>query len=169
MDDYTTKPISGERIAEAIANVTSADMPSRIVEQPPEAQAQAEEPEMTVLDHEQLLHRCMGKPEVVHRVLRRFEQTAPEIAARIEPLLSSGDTEQAGREAHSLKGASANLAAEPLRVASAEVERLCKLGAEAAALSAVPQLHLELERCMTEIRRTLTEAVASKTEKENQL
>ena len=166
MDDYTTKPISGERIAEAIAKVVgpkatgesaAAGPRSETGQEPAGGDSKEEGTETMILDYEELLHRCMGKPNVVHRVLNRFEETAPEIAARIEPLLSSGDTEQASKEAHSLKGASANLAAEPLRAAAAEVERLCKLGADAAALSAVPQLQLELERCMGEIRRTLVE------------
>jgi HPt (histidine-containing phosphotransfer) domain-containing protein len=90
----------------------------------------------------------MGKPDVLTRVLGRFEQTASQTADQLEAWLSAGDAEEVRRLAHSLKGAAANLSAEPLRAAAAEMERLAGAGADAAALTHFLRLRVELEKCL---------------------
>ena len=183
MDGYLSKPVSGQRIAEAIEQVLARPRPPQAPghrgEHPPAAAADvradasgppavgpppgqtpaptaaADAPAETtpVIDQPTLLGRCLRRPDIAARVLDTFRQTVPALAEAIEQCLRAGQTEQAGRHAHTLKGAAANISAEPLREVAARLERLGKAGAEAAALSALPELELQLHRCLDEIGR----------------
>jgi len=166
MDGYVTKPVSAVRIAKAIETL----LPSIEIENWPAGtapnQGTAVEPDTgpdtepaddspptadedaAVIDVESLLQRCMGKASIARRVLDKFAQTAGDTLAKIEQALESGDTEQAGRDAHALKGASANISAEPLRAVAYEMEQLGKAGAEAAARSKLPELNVRFAQCI---------------------
>ena len=153
MDAYLSKPVSGERIAEAIAQVLNVapPAPAPAAAPPVEAKAQPQSSETAVINYDTLLHRCMSKPEMVRRVLKRFAESTMETLAALERAAASGDIVTAARHAHSLKGAAANISAEPLRAVAAEAERLAKAGADAAVLSMMPKLKLELERCIRQV------------------
>jgi len=97
-------------------------------------------------------HRGVLKPGIVSRVLDRFLETATQTFEQIQQALDQDDTQQARLHAHSIKGAAANLSAEPLRAAAAEMERLAEAGAEGAARSWLPRLRMELERSLNYVR-----------------
>jgi HPt (histidine-containing phosphotransfer) domain-containing protein len=107
----------------------------------------------------------MDKPAVVTRILARFEESIPETADSIGRACAYGDSETARRLAHSLKGAAANISAEPLRSAAERVEHSVKDEAGAETEDAVQQLRAELDRCLEEIVRLREEAGASQPEK----
>ena len=156
MDEYVSKPISGERLAEVIAKVMSSVPPPSTAERgagaPPEVARDAAVDESPVVDYEQLLHRCSGKPAIVSRVLDRFLETAAQTFEQIQQAMAQDDIQQARLHAHSLKGAAANISAESLSAAASEMERLAEVGAEGAARSWLPGLQMELERCLTDVR-----------------
>ncbi len=164
MDAYLSKPISGDRIAAAIAQVVDPGTPTKAapagpqppVSQPsePAAPAEASRP----IDYAALLHRCMNKPDFVQRVLAKFVQSTQETLRSLEEALVAGDADTAARNAHSIKGASASVAAEAVRAAAAEMERLIKAGADAAAMTVLPKLKLELARCLQQARGMLDKA-----------
>ena len=147
MDDYISKPITGDRIAEVIA---------RVLRESPEPSPPAARP--PALDVGSLLHRCMGNVQAVKRILRNFERSAGDVPDRIEQALAQSDTAAAARLAHSLKGDAATLSAEPLRAAAQAVEELAVVGAEATARTRLLELRLELNRCLDHIPQALAEA-----------
>ena len=174
MDGYLSKPISGEKVVavmERILRPTDAGArapEAALAEAPgvPEACRSEEahdgdgEPEAgqpAVIDYEALLRRCVNKVSLARRVLSLFEGTAVGLAAQLEQSLAEGDLEEAAKKAHTLKGASANIAAGPLRAITSEVERLARSGAEAASRSKIPELKLELERCLELARDILSQ------------
>jgi signal transduction histidine kinase/DNA-binding response OmpR family regulator len=158
MDAYVSKPIDLERVRQAIESVT-AGWPGPA----PSGQKLAPanpvgEPE---LDYEVFRHRCLDKDEVAHRILRRFQETAEGTLQQLEQALNANQTEDACRHAHSLKGAAANLSAEPLRKKAAEMEQLLKNGAHAAAASNLLPLRLETARCLNRIQDILSQPVTA--------
>ena len=68
-----------------------------------------------------LLARCVGKAELVQRVLNGFIRQLDEEISKRQNDLADGDFEEAARTAHRLKGASANVAAEQLRATAEEL------------------------------------------------
>ena len=72
------------------------------------------------------LGRLGGNMGLYKMLLKRFDGF--EYISEIEESLSSGDREKAVRAAHSLKGVSANLSFEVLRVLAADLESLLTNG-----------------------------------------
>jgi HPt (histidine-containing phosphotransfer) domain-containing protein len=81
-----------------------------------------------VFDLEALHTRCMGNLDFVQRVLEKFEQRVPEELAELERLVALNDGEEVARVAHRLKGTSANVSADGLCQAAAEIEDLGRTG-----------------------------------------
>ncbi len=157
MEGYVSKPIGGQRVAAAIAAALAPRMNGESPAGEPAAQASAPSPASAatpgdpaapspLLDYAALVHRCMDKVELAQRVLTKFIQTTEPTVQSLDASLTAGDAATAARHAHSLKGASANISAEPLRAVCAEMERLAKAGADAAAISFLPRLKLEFAR-----------------------
>jgi PAS domain S-box-containing protein len=93
---------------------------------PPDAQKASPATGTEPIDHRQLLHRCMDKPAIVHKVLARFLQTAEATVDELADALDTKDWQRLTRVAHGLKGAAASIAAEELRAAAAELEQRAK-------------------------------------------
>lgn len=71
-----------------------------------------------------LLARCVGRVDLVQRVLTAFvEQMNSDIPA-MSDAANSGDAEETRKLAHRIKGASANVEAESIRSGAAEVEAI---------------------------------------------
>ena len=157
MDDYLSKPIAGDRMAEAIAR-TVGDGDRAPAPEEDDDQPQDQPP---ALDVPALLHRCMSDAPTAARVLEHFQQSAPDTVDRIEQALAESDTSEAARLAHSLKGDAASLSAEPLRAATLALEELAEAGAEAAAQTMLLRLRAELERCLACIPEALAETAES--------
>ncbi len=154
MDDYISKPINGRRLAEIIAQCVAGAVAGPTAEAlAPSAASESHDSPAPAgpINTAELLRRCLGKADIAERALATFEKSAPSLLAQIRIAMEACRTEQSARQAHSLKGAAANISAERLRQAAEAIERWSKAGAEAAARSALPQLELELERCLAAV------------------
>jgi HPt (histidine-containing phosphotransfer) domain-containing protein len=80
------------------------------------------------LDLEQLKRRCMGRIELVERLLMSFEDRFPVELAQIEESLGASDVSRFVRLAHQLKGAAANISAPGLRVTLEQLEDTGRAG-----------------------------------------
>jgi HPt (histidine-containing phosphotransfer) domain-containing protein len=107
------------------------------------------DPDLAVLDFEQLLARCMGNIDFVERVLSRFQEHFGADLAELEKGLNAADGGQIARVAHRLKGASANVGAAGLRERAAEIEQLGQARRFSEIPSCVDQLRGEWERFVT--------------------
>ena len=164
MDDYITKPISGARVAAIISRIipvsageaAAVATPATSDDTAAEATRVSPDPSAAV-DLADLVQRCMNKPQIAHRVLAKFEQTALGLLREIEQATEREDLETGGRHAHALKGAAANISAERLRAAAAKMEQQCKVGAGAAARTTLMELQLEMKRCLDVVPEALHE------------
>jgi len=143
MNDYVSKPFDPLKLIETIeAHLSAIDSPAvesaprpaprSPVSGSPEAKAAEEEvpmaPTSTVLDFESLLKRCLGKRDLAEKLVAKLQSRLPEDLNEIEEVVEKGDAERLAALAHRLKGAAANLAADPLRHAAAALETMGRGG-----------------------------------------
>lgn len=70
---------------------------------------------------------------------------------KLRAAITAADFDEARRQAHTLKGSAANLAANPLRHAAAAAETFAREGNAAALRAAIPTLEREMDRCLKAI------------------
>ena len=170
MDDYITKPISGRRMAEVLnrfagtqaAGDTKAAGAAASPETRPPPRPEGPMPdERPVIDIHDFLDRCMNQPAIAQRVLEKFGESAAGLVREIEQALRRADTATAGRHAHTLKGAAANISAERLRGVAAIMEQQCVAGADAAAQTTLLALQVEVKRCRDHVPQAIGQIVAT--------
>ena len=74
----------------------------------------------------ELLARCVGKTELVQRVLAAFVKQLDNDIPKLTADLRAGDFEGAAKTAHRVKGAAANVAADGLRASAERIEDLAR-------------------------------------------
>jgi CheY-like chemotaxis protein len=124
MDDYVTKPINPEELHSVIARVTGG-VDLRLKEFPHSSPAPVCEiaGEDAVFDREGFLVRLGGNEDMVPRFLGLFGETATKNITELHQALKDGDYETARRNAHTIKGAAANVGALQLRAAALAFEK----------------------------------------------
>jgi len=105
-----------------------------------------------VFEMEALLGRLMGDLDLATEVMEGFMNDIPRQVQALEGFLESGDASAAERQAHNIKGASANVSAERLRKAAYKVEKTVRDGELARARS----LMTELEGQFTLVKEAMT-------------
>jgi PAS domain S-box-containing protein len=142
MDDYLSKPIQPEELAETIARWTSAG-PVGVKEHRTGAGRKDSD---SVFDRSALLNRVGGDQEIVAEVLQLFFQDIPRQIQSLEEAVSKGDTGLAMRRAHSIKGAAANVGAYALQEAALLVETASRDGQLSGAANLVEALSEEFDK-----------------------
>ena len=89
---------------------------------------------------EELLARCVGRLDLVQRVLDAYTTQMEEDIPRLLSELEEGNSSDVARIAHRIKGASANAAVETLRRDAEEIERLARAAQLQQASSRISQL-----------------------------
>src|SRR5207253_7032306 len=102
-----------------------------------------------------VLRRCGGNSALVARVFEEFQTQSAGDLVLLRSLLEKNGAPEVARIAHGLKGAAANLAAEPLRALAAQLEALARTGDLAAAAPVLGSLTNEVARCSAEFQRTI--------------
>ena len=113
----------------------------------PETETQA------VFQRAELLDRLMGDFELAHVIIEGFLGDIPGQIAKLKGFVQSGDREAATRQAHTIKGASANIGAAALRQAACELEDRGQDDDMAGIAEGLPQLEAEFERLKGELTK----------------
>jgi Amt family ammonium transporter len=158
MDDYLTKPLDPARLFKMIETYApSSQGPSGPESDPekPAAPAQlagnASISRPPAVDYDTLLNRCMGDPQFVSRIARRFGETIPRMWEGLRAGVAAGDAAATARSAHAIKGTAANVSATRLSELAHKLEELGREGNLTSAEAIVQQLADELERCKAEL------------------
>ena len=96
------------------------------------------------------LDRLLGKTSSYRRLLRRFVSSQSTTEGTLEAALAEGNTADARRLAHTLKGLAATIGAMPLREAAARLERALEAGSSPAAVDEARAETLLALRCLLE-------------------
>lgn len=93
------------------------------------------------LDLEQLVNRCMGRLDLVERLLASFEVRFPNELSQIEQSIDAGDVDHLVRLVHQLKGASANVSARGLYSILVNMEEAGRANQLEGAAAYLPEVH----------------------------
>jgi CheY-like chemotaxis protein/HPt (histidine-containing phosphotransfer) domain-containing protein len=150
MDDYVTKPISPEALAEALDRwlpredaVPPAHAPAGPGAAAPANAGGAEAP---VFDSAGMMARLMDDEELARIVVDGFLEDAPRLIEALRNCLGAGDAPGAIRQAHTIKGASATVGGEALRAVALEMEKAAMAGDFEAVAARLPDLESEFGR-----------------------
>jgi CheY-like chemotaxis protein/HPt (histidine-containing phosphotransfer) domain-containing protein len=160
MDDYVTKPISPEALAEALDRWLPREAPvpagppspAHASGAPPQAAA-AGEPQALVFDSAGMMERLMGDQELARIVVDGFLEDAPRLIEALRSSLDAGDAAAAIRGAHTLRGASATVGGEALRAVAWEMEKAGTAGDFGAVSAHLPELESEVGRLREAMER----------------
>ncbi|MDR3556239.1 MAG: response regulator [Syntrophobacteraceae bacterium] len=132
MNDYISKPVSPRALAEALDKWLPKETAAAAKHAPmtPGATvpATAREPAVSVFDRAGMLSRLMGDPDLVRTVAEGFLGDIPQQIEALRGYLEAGDARRSERQAHTIRGASANVGGERLSAVAAEMEKASKAG-----------------------------------------
>jgi CheY-like chemotaxis protein/HPt (histidine-containing phosphotransfer) domain-containing protein len=157
MNDYVTKPVSPAAVAETLDRWLPPE--SRDTTEPAARSAGGGTEDARgatptpVFDKAGMLERLLGDEELAHTVAAAFLGDIPEQIAALRGHLKAGDAASANRQAHTIKGASANVGGEALRATALAMEMAAKAGDVSAAGARLP----ELEEQFDQLRQAIAE------------
>jgi len=158
MDDYVTKPVSPAALAEALERwlpeepaLTSAGAPAAPEASSREAPDSAAADSKPVFDRVGMMARLMDDEDLAHTVIDGFLEDIPKQIDALRSYVEAGDTAAALRQAHTIKGASANVGGEALRAAAIEMENAGRAGD----LEAVKARLLDIESQFGRLREAM--------------
>jgi len=111
MDAYVSKPISRERLFEAIEVALAAGSDNREDDRP-------------IFDYDALLELAGGDEELLREIVRMFLEDCPRMLAQIDEAIAAGDPEGLRQTAHALKGVIANFAVPAAEEAARVLEHM---------------------------------------------
>jgi len=123
MDDFITKPINAKDVAAVLDRWLSVVCP------PTEPSAQDSQEvsihRVSVFNREDLLDRLSNDMDFVLSIIQTFSEDLPKLYTILQEYLEKGDLQSGQRQAHTIKGAAANLGAEALKEVAYTMERAC--------------------------------------------
>jgi len=109
MNDYVSKPISPQELSDVLEKWLS---PAEKKEEESNRKAETMDNDTEkVFDRAALLNRLMDDEDLLVDILKEFITNTPELIAKLKESVEAGDTEDARRFAHTLKGSASNVSA----------------------------------------------------------
>jgi len=149
MDDYVTKPVDPQVLSEALEKWLPEIEDGSVALRAMEGEQGADTSAATgrrILDRAALMARLMDDTDLVREVLDEFLKDIPHQIETLKSAIEAGDVETAHRQAHSIKGAAANVAAEALREVAFEMEKAGKAGDMDRMAAIMPEIERKFER-----------------------
>jgi signal transduction histidine kinase/CheY-like chemotaxis protein/HPt (histidine-containing phosphotransfer) domain-containing protein len=147
MDDYLAKPVEPKALTETLKKWLPPHDKSAASPESVPAQEETTTPEKLpsvitgcVFEQEALLARVGGNRELVWTLLDIFVKDIPGQIATLKACLHAGDIAGATRQAHTIKGAAANVGGELLRKVAGEMENRGKAGDFSAMSAWLPEM-----------------------------
>ncbi|MFC1735257.1 response regulator [Candidatus Hydrogenedentota bacterium] len=126
MNDYVAKPIRGQELLAAIERCLASQQTA-----PSYGNAHSTldpRPSVPVFDPSVLLGNLDGDEELLKTIIDGFLEDIPREIGALKKALEENDAPLIERQAHTIKGASANVGAEALRQVASEAENAAKAG-----------------------------------------
>ena len=156
MNDYVSKPVSPEALAEALDRwLPKEDGLSALQIPKPAFQFQTPQPKLPIFDKASIMSRLMGDADLARTVVEGFLEDMPRQFELLRACMGRGDISGAERQAHSIKGASANVGGEAFRAIAADMEQHCHEGQMDAAHALLADLDTQFNILKEAIRKEL--------------
>ena len=141
MDDYFTKPVKPQELSNIIEKLlTKHDSYQR-----EETGARDIEPDKNIFDRVGLLERLMGDEDFADEIIGDFLREVPHVFADLKEALGNGDAPSVQRQAHTLKGSSANVGAVAIQGMANQIEVAGKSGDMDKAGILIPKLEEQFD------------------------
>jgi CheY-like chemotaxis protein/HPt (histidine-containing phosphotransfer) domain-containing protein len=144
MNDYLSKPVEPQKLAEALAQWIPPASP--LPGQAEVTGAKGGKPAVGVFSEAEMLGRLMGDRTVAGRVIAGFLQDVPVQLRLLEDRLKAGEAKESWRLAHGLKGGAATVSAALLQEVAWQVEEAARAGDLERAAQFLPRLHDQFEQ-----------------------
>jgi CheY-like chemotaxis protein/HPt (histidine-containing phosphotransfer) domain-containing protein len=162
MNDYISKPISPQAFAETLGRwlpqMTHACNGQSTEEVAKSAFATEWKPDVTVFDLEGLMVRLMGDEELAIKVVEAFMKDIPQQVEALRDSIEAHDAESALFQAHTIKGASANVGGQALHTVALELEKAARSGH----WESITRRMCELETQLGRLRKAMNEFINHK-------
>ena len=149
MNDYVTKPVSPQ--------VLAAVLEKWLAEEKDEGRkrmliVETLHDSSSIFDRAAMLERLMDDEELARTILDGFLEDIPRQIEALRGYLEAGDAPGAGRQAHTIMGAAANVGGERLREAAFEMEKAAKAGDLSAVKARMADLEAQFGRLKEAMR-----------------
>ncbi|MBF0390229.1 MAG: response regulator [Desulfamplus sp.] len=170
MDDYITKPVTPQALAEVIQRLLPekdiAMSDDKLESQKSIITPQksyianstlslADDETLPVFDLKGVLSRLMHDKALISMLVKMFIEDTPKQIDVLKGYLDSADAVKAERQVHSIKGSCANVGGEAMMALAQKMERLAKAGNLAAVDELMPDLNAEFNRLKEDIEKEL--------------
>jgi PAS domain S-box-containing protein len=155
MNDYVSKPVTPGVLAGVLEKWLPKPVDSgrniKAVLKPPPRVPEKEEP-LVVWDKSKILERLMDDEDLVTTIMEGFLGDIPVQIEKLEQCLRKGDCKGGERQAHTIKGAAANVGGGALQNIARDVEKECMDGNLEEALLKLEELKRRFERLSEDVR-----------------
>lgn len=148
MNDYISKPVAPLALAEVLEKwlPKDNDPPGMIKDESVKKAGTPPSHSSPVFDRVGMMARLMDDEDLARTVIQGFIQDIPLQIKALRGYLDAGDGEKAQRQAHTIKGASANVGGEALSAAAFEMEKAARAGNLNAVRAGMDDLEAQFER-----------------------
>jgi PAS domain S-box-containing protein len=156
MNDYVPKPVEPQALMEALDRWLPRKAETAVSPAPGTfglPQGSPQKREFPVFDSNGMMARMMDDAELARAVVEGFLNDIPRQIETLRGYLAAGDAANAVRQAHTIKGASANVGGEWLRAVAMEMEEAGKAGEMGAFESRVPELEAQFHSLRQALER----------------
>ena len=153
MNDYITKPVSPQALAEVLDKWLPKENDDRRAGMLNKEELATDDPHSSLItyhsslifDRAGLMARLMDDEYLARMVVEGFQEDIPKQIAALKGYLESGDAAGAERQAHTIKGASANVGGKRLMEVAFEMEKAARAGDLSAAGRHIPELEAQFD------------------------
>jgi CheY-like chemotaxis protein/HPt (histidine-containing phosphotransfer) domain-containing protein len=163
MNGYVSKPVSPRELADVLERWLPEEPGVGIQRAGVRSQGADEPPSPLIWDRAGMLNRLMDDEELAETITGGFLDDLPRQIQALEAFLNSGDAGGAERQAHTIKGAAANVGGEALYVIASKMEETGKVGDLDAAKERVGELIAAFDHLRHEIWKVSEHSETRKT------
>lgn len=151
MNDYVSKPIEPKHLIEKLSHWLHQKIKDQ--EKPAEARPKTPVDNKTIqlFNKSEFLTRLMDDEELALRIISAYLEDTPQRIQLIRHFLKTEDSEGVMRQAHTIKGAAANISSTAIYEISLEIENL----ARKKDLGTIETMIPKLEQCFNELKELL--------------
>jgi two-component system sensor histidine kinase/response regulator len=155
MDDYISKPIAPQALADALEKWVDKGEEQRSVGAAPRGDALSPAG-LPVFDRPALSDRILGDEDLIKQIIAIFLEDIPKQLQLLKDLLDRRDTESAGKQAHAIKGAAANVGGMALSAVAGRMEKAGLAGQFEEIAALLPEMNRQFDLLSAKMREETT-------------
>jgi len=151
MDDYISKPIAPQALAEVLEKWVETLQERSLVVATPRGAAKLSAG-LSVFDRQAFMARLMGDEDLAKDIIAGFLEDIPKRIHTMKTHLDQSDAGSAGGQAHAIKGAAANVGGMALSAVASQIEEAGKAGRREEIISLVPEIERQFNLLKTHMQ-----------------